>query len=242
MSDTATSPSSATGTTRNFRLANVARAPGRGLGRVRNWIHTHRKEAAASAAVAAVGGFALYRRHSTSAAATAADQTDQGAADTSSPAVAGLSGTPDTTGVDYGNQLQDIENQLQNIRNRPAPRTPPPAPRPGQGRFTVHKGDTLAKIAQEVFGSSAKQFIAALRRANPSLKSFGAGDRLDYFTGDTLVIPKAPPWPQHKSKNPRPAGPTHHGHGHLTQGPNPPQFPPKRKRTGGHFTPRKKTP
>lgn len=96
-----------------------------------SWLRSHRKQAGAGAAVAAVVLFALYRRH-----------VDAGAGDTSNTVAAaagsgtlaadntaGLSGTPNTSDDDVENWLQDSLNAMQGqINGQLANPTAPAAP------------------------------------------------------------------------------------------------------------------
>lgn len=116
-----------------------------------SWLRSHRKQAGAGAAVAAVVLFALYRRH-----------VDAGAGDTSNTVAAaagsgtlaadntaGLSGTPDTSDDDIENWVQDSLNSLQGeINGQLATPTAPAAPAPPKAapkptstvKFTLKSG------------------------------------------------------------------------------------------------------
>lgn len=203
---TATRPTSSSGT----------RPSASPPGRVSAWLQTHKQQAAAGAAGVAVAGFALYRRHAAAAAA------GTGAAPTDSSGLAGygtstVGQTPDTSGTDYGNQFQDALNQLQGeIDNlgatpatptapKPAPKpvtrkapAPSPVPKPGTGTYKIRHGDTLAKIAQRLFGSSDPWALHDLRKSNPIFRTFDRTDSLNHYAGHTLKIPKATPPPTKK--------------------------------------------
>jgi nucleoid-associated protein YgaU len=149
--------------------------------------------------VAGVVLFALYRRAHPAAAAAGAAATDSTGALTSSDGIAGLSGSPDTSSTDFGNALQDAINQaVSTVQGQLTTPTPPPAPAvptpissPGTGLYTIKAGDTLAKIAANVYGTTNPARVTDLKRANPTLWGWNPTAKLDYFAGHTLKVPRA---------------------------------------------------
>lgn len=172
-------------------------------GKIAHWVAGHKPEAAAGAAGVVVVALAMHSR-SSSAGNTAAGAR----AATSSP-VAGLSGTPAGQPARWPSRVPHAP--------RP-PAAPPPIPRPGAQRYTIHRGDTLQKIAVAVYGTGEPWTIRELKRANPILAFFAPGRRLDNYAGDTIRVPAA----HHKQ-------PTPHGRRHPE--PKPPREPkPRRER------------
>lgn len=170
-------------------------------GRLSAWVQTHKPAAGGIAAATGVVLFALYRRaHPPAAAAgatTAGGSTDTGAL-TSGGDIAGLSGSPNTDPTDFGNALQDaINNAVTAVQGQLAAPTPPPAPatptatapKPGTALYKIKAGDTLSKIASQVYGLNDLYARSILRGANPSLASFTENAPLTFFVGETIRVP-----------------------------------------------------
>lgn len=174
--------------------------------RVRAWLRAHRTVVFGGGAAAGVVVLALVHRRNAAAAAGG----DPSSSDpTSSPAIAGLGANPDTLSSDIGNQVQgQLNDFLDNLPDPTAvttgPKVPRPLPRPGKGRYTIHKGDTLADVLMAVYGTTAKWAERALKLANPTLATFGLKDKLSHYAGDTLTVPRA-----HRP-HPDPKPPAHH--------------------------------
>lgn len=86
-----------------------------GFDALTSWAKTHKNTALGIGAVGTVGGFALYQRHKTSAATTGDAGTATSSTDGTSTSgyaygTAGLTGTPDTSGTDIQNAVQDQLN------------------------------------------------------------------------------------------------------------------------------------
>lgn len=208
--------------TRPLRLERVAPAtPAAPSSAAAQWIATHKPAAAGAAAAVLVVGLALRSRAGGQGAAGANDGTGNASTPGALTSTAGLSGTPDTSATDIENWVQDALNASNAAVNAQlaagaaaptptppaAPSGPTPAPRPGAGRWLIHKGDTLARIATAVYGRSDAPYESALRRANPILASYPATSRLDWLAGHTLTVPKPPAAPVRKPTPSKPAKP-----------------------------------
>jgi len=193
--------------------APAAGAGGSPLDRASEWVREHRGAAAGGAGAVAVLGLALHRRH---AASTAAGGAGPNTAGSPTGTVGNVQGDPTDTRTEIENfvadqlaqQQAEINAQLAAAKPKPPNTRKPvtPAPRPGSFRYTVSAGDTLAKIAQRLFGEHDARTIAALKHANPILASFGDSASLNYYAGHSIAVPKLtlnPRKPKPKKK-PRP--------------------------------------
>lgn len=195
--------------------APAGEGAGSPLDRASEWVRTHKPAAAGGAGAVVVLGLALRRRHAAAGAGDAGPNTAGSPAGT----VGNVQGDPTDLRTEIENSVADQLAQQQaafdaQLANKPKPpntRKPvPPAPRPGSFRYTVRAGDTLAKIAQRLFGEHDARTINALKHANPLFGSFGDSASLSYYAGNSIAVPKLPlnpRKPKPKPKRPKPREP-----------------------------------